>query len=216
MSFKEEAKSMIIIWIPLIAIVSFINWMTITKTVDQKFEDEIHTQEELVTEVIGYSDHGHAIYAEDLFEPEIEFIDVDPQDRRCLALNIYYEARGDNLAGKYAVADVVINRSEDRRYPAGICEVIYEAKVRADGTPKRDQCQFSWYCDGRSDTPQDDVAWTEAQQIAQQILDYPSKFRGITEGATHYHAFQVHPDWINDRGMHRIGRIGDHIFYRWA
>ena len=59
----------------------------------------------------------------------------------CLALNVYYEARGSNLADKAAVADVVLNRTLDRRYPATICGVVQDGYK-----PGRSDCQFSWYC----------------------------------------------------------------------
>ena len=75
----------------------------------------------------------------------------------------------------------------------------------------RNKCQFSWYCDGRSDWPTDMDAWVEAQQIAYNMIVY-SDARGITEGATHYHATYVSPEWARDFAI--IGRIGEHIFYR--
>jgi len=147
----------------------------------------------------------------------------------CMALNIYYESRSDNLAGQYAVADVVLNRVHDDRYPNTICEVIYEGPVRESWKTKQDPdlpeseriynpirhlCQFSWYCDGKSDNPSDETGWAQAQYVAGAIL-YSDKYRGITEGATHYHATYVKPNWTRDRGMNHIGRIGAHIFYRW-
>jgi spore germination cell wall hydrolase CwlJ-like protein len=73
-------------------------------------------------------------------------------------------------------------------------------------------CQFSWYCDGKSDWPTDINAWVEAQQIAYNILVF-GDVRGITEGATHYHANYVEPAWAKDFAL--VGRIGVHIFYRW-
>ena len=42
----------------------------------------------------------------------------------CMALNIYHEARADHIAGQYAVADVVLNRVEDTRYPNSIFSSI--------------------------------------------------------------------------------------------
>ena len=75
-------------------------------------------------------------------------------------------------------------------------------------------CQFSWWCDGKSDEPKDETGWAQAQYVAGNIM-YNSKYRGITEGATHYHATYVKPKWTRDRGMNHIGRIGSHIFYRW-
>ena len=143
-----------------------------------------------------------------------EDVDLERQaETECLALNIYHEARGDNYAGKYAVADVVLNRQSNRRYPDKICDVIKQGYTHEDGQPIINRCQFSWYCDGLSDVPKETVAYQEAVSLAQQMMEYQA-MRGITEGATHYHAYYVTPDWVNDRGMILIGRIGDHIFYQ--
>jgi spore germination cell wall hydrolase CwlJ-like protein len=130
----------------------------------------------------------------------------------CLAQNIYYEARGSNLADQAAVADVVLNRVEDARYPDSICEVVQQGKQYANGQMVRNACQFSWYCDGKSDYPRDIEAWSKAQQTAYMMLYYKD-YRGITEGATHYHANYVKPKWA--RELQLVGRIGVHIFYRW-
>ena len=130
----------------------------------------------------------------------------------CLAQNIYYESRGSNLADMAAVANVVMNRTKDRRYPDTICGVVRQGKKNADGSMKRNACQFSWYCDGKSDWPAKGDAWYKAQMIAYQMIEH-GKYRGLTEGATHYHATYVNPRWAADLTL--IGRIGEHIFYRW-
>ena len=86
------------------------------------------------------------------------------EELRCLALNIYYEARGSNLADKAGVADVVLNRVKDTRYPNTICEVVHQGKQKPSWKDPnvmvmvRHMCQFSWYCDGKADTPQDEDA----------------------------------------------------------
>lgn len=165
----------------------------------------------------------------------VELLELPPklvsEDRQaiCMALNIYYESRSDNLAGQYAVADVVLNRVQDSRYPNTICEVIQQGPVRESWKTKQDpdlpdserqynpirhKCQFSWYCDGKSDDPKSETGWAQAQYVAGAIM-YSGKYRGMTEGATHYHATYVKPKWRFDRGMNHIGRIGAHIFYRW-
>ena len=131
---------------------------------------------------------------------------------QCMALNVYYEARGSNLADKAAVADVVLNRVNDRRYPNTVCEVVKQGMKNADGSMKRNACQFSWYCDGKSDNPRDQDRWVEAQSIAWNIVE-ENKFRGISEGSTHYHATYVNPRWA--KTLQLVGRIGAHIFYRW-
>ena len=130
----------------------------------------------------------------------------------CLAQNIYYEARGSNRADRIAVADVVLNRVQDRRYPSTICEVVKQGRQHSDGRMVRNQCQFSWYCDGKSDWPTNLDAWVDAQQIAYNMLTWDDG-RGLTEGSTHYHAHYVGPEWARD--LQLVGRIGVHIFYRW-
>ena len=130
----------------------------------------------------------------------------------CMALNIYYEARGSNLADRVATADVVWNRVKDTRYPNTICEVVKQGRQHPSGAMMRNKCQFSWYCDGKSDVPQDEDLWIDAQMLAYQMV-HQDKYRGITEGATHYHATYVSPRWAST--LQLVGRIGAHIFYRW-
>ena len=142
---------------------------------------------------------------------------VVSRDEYCMALNIYHEARSDNLAGKFAVADVVLNRVRDDRYPTNVCDVIYQGdhkpswKDPSKLVPVRNRCQFSWYCDGKSDDPYDSDAWNEAVLISSQILK-KGKYRGLTEGSTHYHADWIEPYWAPT--LQAVGTIGSHIFYR--
>lgn len=152
-------------------------------------------------------------------ESSIETPDDVEQNRDvlCLALNIYHESRGDSLAGQVAVADVVLNRVESKYFPESICQVVEQAVLvknwKGNIVPKRNQCQFSWYCDGVSDEPGDPDAWMESYMLAQQTL--AGGWRGITDGATHYHAAHVRPVWAQDRGMVYKGTIGQHEFYKW-
>ena len=137
-------------------------------------------------------------------------VDADTMsNEECLALNIYHEARSESLAGQYAVADVVLNRVMSNRYPNTVCKVVKQARLW-DGHPIRNKCQFSWYCDGKSDTPTEMDSYYKALEISNSILHY-DKFRGITEGSTHYHTHYVNPAW--NGSMRLIGTIGDHIFY---
>ena len=136
----------------------------------------------------------------------------------CMALNVYHESRSDNLAGMYAVSDVVLNRVRDNRWPDTVCGVVQDAvysnwwkEHHNKLVPVRHKCQFSWYCDGKSDNPTDEQSWRRAQAVAYQILNR-NLYRGITEGATHYHATYVDPSW--NKRFRTIGRIGAHIYYR--
>lgn len=134
------------------------------------------------------------------------------EESHCLAQNIYFEARGSNFADKVAVADVVLNRVRDHRYPETVCDVVRQGKQDSDGNMILNQCQFSWYCDGKSDRATDEDAWEEAMLIAWNIIEH-DRYRGLSEGATHYHATYVNPRWASD--LQLVGRIGAHIFYRW-
>ncbi len=122
----------------------------------------------------------------------------------CLALNIYHEARGEPLEGKIAIAQVVMNRVGDPYFPAEVCDV-----VKQGGERPRDRCQFSWWCDGLSDRPDDAGAWEDSKGLAGQIL--AGRLDDPTQGALWYHADYVTPAWQMD--MVRQGKIGRHIFY---
>ena len=123
----------------------------------------------------------------------------------CLALNIYFEARFEPEAGRRAVAHVVLNRVADRRWPDAPCRVI------ADGFPDAGAlCQFSWYCDARSNQPKRDRHWRDAQHLARGV--YWERGHDPTDGALWYHAEYVEPYW---RHYLTPGpQIGGHIFYR--
>ncbi len=126
-------------------------------------------------------------------------------DLDCLALNIYFEARGEPLEGKRAVGHVVINRVEDIQFPPSICQV-----VRQGGEAVHHRCQFSWWCDGRSDKPVDLVAWRESRELAWEILSGATK--DPTRGALWYHADHVQPEWQDE--MVKARKIGHHLFYQ--
>lgn len=122
----------------------------------------------------------------------------------CLALNIYFEARGESSDGQIAVAHVVMNRVADDRFPGGVCAV-----VRQGGTETED-CQFSWWCDSLGDRPKHKADWEAARDIARIV--YWGGIPDTTGGALWYHATSVKAYW---RGQFEKGpTIGNHIFYR--
>jgi N-acetylmuramoyl-L-alanine amidase len=131
----------------------------------------------------------------------------------CLALNVYHEARDQPFIGQVAVAQVVMNRVLDDRYPDDACEVVTQGPTYSwsNGFPVRHRCQFSWYCDGKSDKPRDEQAWEQARMVAYGV--YSGNLDDFVEGATHYHATYVQPEWAETKTP--IVQIGDHVFYRW-
>ena len=123
----------------------------------------------------------------------------------CLALNIYFESRGEPLIGQYAVAAVTLNRVVHPGFPDSICQVVMQGAELG-----RNRCQFSWVCDGYGNRPRQDGAWEKARQVAfaTLFLDQPDP----TGGALYFHVAWVRPNW--SRVMVEVGRIGGHLFYR--
>lgn len=130
---------------------------------------------------------------------------VDTQEFRCLALNIYFEARSEPLEGQLAVAGVTMNRVGDKRFPDSICAV-----VKQGNEARLHRCQFSWWCDGKDDIPNEAMAWHNAQQVARLFLS--GVYQDPTEDALWYHADYVSPDWATR--MSETRTIGRHIFYK--
>ena len=135
-------------------------------------------------------------------------------DLDCMAQNIYFEAKSESQAGQIAVAQVVMNRVESDKYPNSICEVIRQGPTYTwtENFPVRHKCQFSWYCDGKSDNIRDISAWRMAKSIAGVIMAMPDMVPNIVEDATHYHADYVKPHWASK--LEKVTHIDRHIFYR--
>ena len=121
----------------------------------------------------------------------------------CLAQAVYYEARGEDEAGQQAVAQVVLNRLADPKYPKSVCGVVYQ------GSDLKTGCQFTFTCDGSLSHPLITRSWLQAEAVAQHAL----KGRVFAEvgGATHYHADRVSPYW--KASLTKLTQIGRHIFY---
>lgn len=137
----------------------------------------------------------------------------------CMALNVYHEARGHGTAGRLAVMAVTSNRVQDSRYPNTICEVVKQGPTKPSwkGTgemiPVRHRCQFSWYCDGKSDTTYDKRTYDQIHALSALVIKGEITVLDLTEGATHYHADYVSPAWAKTKT--KTIEIEDHIFYRW-
>lgn len=127
----------------------------------------------------------------------------------CLALNIYWEARGESTQGQLAVAFVTMNRVHSPRYPDTVCEVVWQPR------------QFSWTHDGLYDEPTENAAWQKAVHLAEFVYLRLSSHRaayeavqqtvGVGETTMHYY----NPDLANPRwakAMRTQRTIGRHRF----
>lgn len=121
----------------------------------------------------------------------------------CLATAIYWEAKGTDSAGMRAVGDVVLNRVERDEFPGDVCGVV---TAGGESPP----CQFSFWCDGRSDRPVEAEEWQRARRIAKDLLG--GRRQDLTDGAVYFHNGSVTPAW--SREATPTVTIGDHSFYR--
>jgi hypothetical protein len=118
---------------------------------------------------------------------------------RCLAGAVYFEARGEALDGQLAVAQVIVNRSEDARFPRTYCGVVAQPG------------QFSFMRAGRMPPlPTTSPAWARAVAIAE--IAHRGLWESKAEGAVFFHARYVKPGW--SRTKTRLAQIDTHIFYR--
>lgn len=126
---------------------------------------------------------------------------------KCLALNIFHEARSESTTGQRAVASVTLNRVTSKHYPNTICDVVYEK--RWDRIRQRYIGQFSWT---EFDKPPKlkSKAWFRAWSIAESA--YKDKDKTLLKGALFYHAKHIKPSWA--RKKKPLLKIGKHIFYK--
>ena len=140
-----------------------------------------------------------------------DFIQVRSEQRRhedltCLARNIYFEARGESVAGQFAVAEVTMNRVESTRFPDTVCTVVHEQ--RWDRIRKRKVGAFSWteldYLSKPKGKP-----WKRATEVAVAAYDKQEELK--VPGALFYHAERITPRWSKSKKM--VAKIGSHKFY---
>ncbi|WP_376874420.1 cell wall hydrolase [Albirhodobacter sp. R86504] len=149
--------------------------------------------------------------ASEIETPEIDYsrnwISAQPaagggEQFQCLADVLYFEARGESVAGQAAVAEVVLNRVESPKFPNSICDVVHQGG--------KSGCQFSWTCDGKTDRVSNQAAYSQVAKVARALMDGAP--RQLTDGATYFHTPAVRPAWA--KRFTRTTQIGSHIFYR--
>ena len=127
-------------------------------------------------------------------------------DIECMAMNIYHEARGEPIAGQYAVAEVTLNRTHSREFPGSVCQVVYQKHWN----PQRKEIVYAFSWIGQSTaTNFNSAAWRQAREIARAVLTRERK--STLHGALNYHTIDIKPEWA--RHHKRLGIIGRHIFY---
>jgi spore germination cell wall hydrolase CwlJ-like protein len=152
---------------------------------------------------------GPAAFAAD---PAAPITKIEPPDgnteldaeTKCLALAVYWEGRAEDERGQAAIAHTVLNRTKSGEFPKTPCGVVTQRA--ADGKT----CQFSWWCDGKTDVPTDPDAWAQVLKVARAAQ--AGKAGDPTDGALFFHNEDVEPAWVSAKK--RVARIGKHVFYR--
>lgn len=136
-----------------------------------------------LAELVGMVDHGAPM----------------TEELRCLAGAVYFEARGEELAGQLAVAQVIINRTEDGRFPRSYCGVVSQPG------------QFSFMRGNRMPAIRTgSPAWTRAVAIAR--IAHEGLWQSEAGDAVFFHAKYVRPGWSRTKAG--LAQIDTHIFYR--
>ncbi|RLU07873.1 cell wall hydrolase [Pseudomonas prosekii] len=178
---------------------------------DQELKKEVAVDKAQVLEEKA-ADKGAAApapkKAETITQSEVQAVDpagTAPLDETitCLARSIYWEAKGKDSTDMEAVANVVMNRLGHPGFPDTVCGIVKQGS-------ERHACQFSWWCDGRADSVQEDGPYAQAKEIARKALNKQLPDR--THGAMYFHDRSVKPDWTQE--YVRTARIGRFMFYK--
>jgi spore germination cell wall hydrolase CwlJ-like protein len=122
---------------------------------------------------------------------------------KCLAENIYFEARSEKDSGKKAIALVTLNRLKKNDYNHTICGIVYQKT--------KDNCQFSWVC-SKNKIIDDKNSYIKCEKIAKQVMTNYHNMYDITKGATSFHRKDISPRWVKKH--RKTVTIGKHIFYK--
>ena len=114
----------------------------------------------------------------------------------CLAGAVYFEAKGESLAGQLAVGRVIVARTRSGRFPESYCGVVYQPS------------QFSFVRGGAMPSiNRNSRAWATALRIAR--IAHEGSWKSPAEGALFFHASRVAP---MNRAL--IAQVDHQVFYR--
>ena len=137
-----------------------------------------------------------------LFSGQVSAMEFSAEDAKCLTYTIYHEARGESLDGQYAVAEVVINRVKDPRWPDTVCGVVKERR------------QFSFFNKGYFPRMRDKKAAALAAHIALDVINtysWGNEYIIVPIGTVFYHTTSVRPSWR--KKLEFVLQAGNQLFY---
>lgn len=150
----------------------------------------------------------HSAAQAEVAENQTQQPQVTDQEVKCLAKNIYYESRGEPQEGQIAVGIVTLNRVEHEAYPKTVCGVVNHKIKTREG---KLVCQFSWVCKFKSLPAATDPVWTDAVNIAKNLmLGKYQELQKKYDAAHHFHSAAISPKWR----LRKVAQVGSHIFYQ--
>ena len=174
----------------------------------QQAEKALQKAETLEQKAVERGSSPNPSRSETITKPEVQAVDPTGQAPlddaiTCLARTIYWEAKGQAVDQMEAVANVVMNRLQTDDFPRSVCDVVKQGSETGS-------CQFSWWCDGRPDSVQEEVPYTQAKEVARRALN--GQLKDHTDGALFFHNRNVSPSWA--KTFKRTHRAGDFLFYK--
>lgn len=117
-------------------------------------------------------------------------------EERCMAVAVFYESKGEPLNGQMAVAHVILNRVDSRRFPGTVCGVVTQ------------RSQFSFVRGGRLPAARPGPQWETAKAVARAAM--AEAWDSPVGEAMFFHATRVSPRW----NRAKVATVGNHVFYR--
>jgi spore germination cell wall hydrolase CwlJ-like protein len=181
-------------WIAALLAVTLLTGQAIADDQEQKKEVAQDKAQVLEQKAAEKGDNVPVPKSEKITQSEVQAVDPSgtaPLDEAitCLARSIYWEAKGKDSADMEAVANVVMNRLGHEGFPDTVCAVVKQGS-------ETKSCQFSWWCDGRPDTAQEETQYAIAKEIARKALNKQLPDR--TGGAMYFHDRTVKPVWAKE------------------
>jgi spore germination cell wall hydrolase CwlJ-like protein len=144
------------------------------------------------------------------FCPALGF--TQPSELDCLTTNVFFEARGESLAGKRAVADVTINRTKHSAFTGQdtVCKVVFARGQFSWTTQPRKRTQRLLNGDFRGLKDSDVTAYHLSRKVSVEALGEGYKPL-LPRSVVSFHSLGVKPDWSSKMRFHT--KIGKHRFY---
>ena len=179
--------------------------VTVTETVKDadalnlaKFteQNEFQTGEENVETEIPAEEPDPTLVVEEGTDKKNIYLKI--KEYNVLLRIVEAEAGGEDITGKMLVANVIMNRVQNGRFPDTVTEVVYQKNANG-------KAQFSPTVNGRIDSV----------NVSQETVDAVERVlngEDSSNGALYFRSIHSNGTW-HDNALRRVVEHGNHIFY---